>query len=87
MDKEKGEKPVCFGELEKVFPWTKRGLRETPDNCMYLCPCKTQCLRAAMGGEKGVKVHEELIERGEEAGMISFFERWSRKKQLAKKQF
>ncbi|ACN16716.1 hypothetical protein HRM2_36570 [Desulforapulum autotrophicum HRM2] len=62
-----------------------RGLRETPDDCMYLCPFKTACLRCAMAGTQGVPVHEEIIERSEQAGMIGFFERWSRKKQLAKK--
>ena len=85
MDNDTSERPDCFGELEKVFPMSKRGLRETPDDCMYQCHCKTACLRAAMDGVMGVKVQEELIERGEEAGMLTFFQRWSKKKQLARK--
>ena len=85
MDKDDPKRPDCFGNLDKVFPMTPRGLRETPDDCMYLCPCKTACLRSAMAGTQGVPVHEEIIERSEQAGMIGFFERWSRKKQLAKK--
>ena len=85
MDRDEPKRPDCFGNLDKVFPTTPRGLRETPDDCMYLCPCKTACLRCAMAGAQGVPVHEEIIERSEQAGMIGFFERWSRKKQLAKK--
>lgn len=83
MEKEtETELPACFGDLETVFPMTGRGLRETPDDCMYLCAHKTACLRCAMEGERGVQVHEELIERGDKAGMMGFFERWSRKKRL-----
>jgi hypothetical protein len=74
--------PECFGTLEKVFPVTERGLRETPDDCMYQCAHKTACLRKALAGRQGAVVEEELIERGEKAGMIGFFERWSRKKKL-----
>lgn len=76
--------PECFGNLEIVFPMGVRGLRETPDNCMYLCAYKTSCLRKAMAGLKGIDVREEMVERGEKAGVIGFFERWSRKKSLAR---
>ncbi|MFH1156844.1 MAG: hypothetical protein V1793_23855 [Pseudomonadota bacterium] len=76
------EMPECFGNLEKVFPVTDRGLRETPDDCMYFCAHKTPCLRKALAGDQGEEVEEELIERSEKSGMISFFERWSRKKKL-----
>ena len=82
MDSKTEDRPDCFGDLEKVFPMTQRGLRETPDDCMYLCACKTPCLKAAMAGTKGRDVKEELVERSEQAGMINFFERWSRKKQI-----
>ena len=85
MDNDTSERPDCFGVLDKVFPLGDRGLRETPDDCMYQCPCKTACLRAAMDGVRGITVQEELIERGEQAGMLNFFQRWSRKKQLARK--
>ncbi len=77
--------PDCFGQLEKVFPMTDKGLRQTPDDCFYHCPVKTKCLQQAMGTKDGAKVEEEIIERGEKSGVISFFERWSRKKQLHKK--
>ncbi len=75
-------KPKCFGNLKAVFPMTDSGLRETPLACMELCSHKTQCLRTAMAGSQGKQVKEELIERSDKAGMISFIERWSRKKRL-----
>lgn len=74
--------PECFGDLEKVFPVGRRGLRETPDDCMYQCPYKTLCLRRAMATRDGVTVKEEMVERGSHSGTIGFLERWSRKKQL-----
>jgi hypothetical protein len=79
------ELPECFGNLEKVFPMTEKGLRQTPDECFYHCPVKTRCLRRAMGTEDGVKVEEEIIERSTKSGLMNFFERWSRKKQAHRK--
>ena len=75
----------CFGNLEKVFPMTEQGLRQTPDDCFYYCTVKTKCLQKALGTKDGVKVEEELIDRGVSAGIVSFFERWSRKKQVHRK--
>lgn len=75
----------CFGNLEKVFPMTDRGLRQTPDDCFYHCPVKTKCLRAALATRDGVRVEEELIDRGAKSGVMTFFERWSRKKQVHRK--
>jgi hypothetical protein len=73
--------PPCFGNLEKVFPKNPDGLRHTPDDCLA-CRHKTECLRTAVQGAGGFKVQEEHIERAYHAGMISFVERWSRKKNL-----
>ena len=77
--------PECFGNLEKVFPMTDKGLRQTPDECYYYCPVKTKCLRQAMGTKDGIKVEEEIIERSTKSGAMNFFERWSRKKQAHRK--
>ena len=77
--------PECFGILEKVFPMADKGLRQTPDDCFYLCPVKTKCLQQAMATKAGVKVEEEIIERGSQLGVMNFFERWSRKKQVNRK--
>ena len=74
----------CFGELEKVFPKTKDGLRSTPEACLE-CLHKTACLRSAMEGAGGVKVREEIVDRAYDSGMMSFVERWSKKKELKRK--
>ena len=79
-DKEK--LPDCFGNLEKVFPMTQSGLRQTPDGCFFHCPVKTRCLQQAMATRDGIQVEEEIIDRGSKSGMMNFFERWSRKKQV-----
>lgn len=78
--------PECFGNLEKVFPKKANGLRETPEDCYFHCPVKTRCLRQAMATKDGVQVEEEIIERSTKAGAMTFFERWSRKKQAHRRQ-
>jgi hypothetical protein len=82
IDNKESERPDCFGNLEKVYPMTEKGLRESPDECFYHCPVKTPCLKQALATKDGAKVEEEVIERSEKAGVMGFFERWSRKKQL-----
>lgn len=74
----------CFGKLEIVFPMGKAGLRETPAACLD-CERKTECLRAAMAGKNGLTVHEEILDRAYDSGIMGFFERWARKKTLARK--
>jgi len=76
------ELPPCFGDLEKVFPMQENGLRQTPEDCFFHCPVKTRCLRHAMATKDGAKVEEEIIDRSAKSGMMDFFERWSRKKQV-----
>jgi len=76
--------PPCFGDLEAVFPLGDAGLRQTPESCM-VCVYKTECLRKAMAEKGGIAVHEEMVDRAYESGMVGFFERWSRKKALAAK--
>jgi len=80
-DSENKTRPECFGQLEKVFPMGSHGLRQSPESCMA-CVHKTICLRHAMSGTGGINVKEEMVVRGEKAGRIGFFERWSRKKKL-----
>ncbi len=82
MTMEEDNLPPCFGELEKVFPMRENGLRQTPESCFFHCPVKTRCLKQAMASKDGAKVEEELIDRGDQAGILTFFERWSRKKQV-----
>lgn len=75
------ERPYCYGKLECVFPMGDSGLRETPESCL-VCYCKTECLRTAMQSEAGAQVKQERIDRAYAAGIMGFFERWSRKKAL-----
>lgn len=73
--------PDCFGNLKKVFPMGKDGLRHTPEECL---PClhKTHCLRAAIQSRDGLAVKEEHLARSYNSGMIGFFERWLKKKDI-----
>ena len=82
---QKKDNPECFGILEKVFPMTDNGFRQTPQNCFDFCPLKTKCLEYAMTTKDGAKLEEEIIKKGTQSGTINFFERWSRKKQAYKK--
>jgi hypothetical protein len=78
--KKKTEKyPECFGNLQKVFPMGKDGLRHTPEDC-FACLQKTQCLRSAIQSKDGLKVKEEHLDRAYNSGTIGFMERWSKKK-------
>jgi len=73
--------PNCFGDLDAVFPQGEDGLRHSPETCLA-CPHKTKCLRAAMQGGQGIQVREEKVDRAYESGMMGFFERWTKKKEL-----
>jgi hypothetical protein len=79
MAQKKNRPPDCFAQLETVFPMGKDGLRNTPEACLE-CRHKTECLRTAIQGRDGLKVREEQIDRAYNSGMISFLERWSKKK-------
>ncbi len=81
MKEEKQSCPVCFGNLEIVFPEADHGLRASPETCMA-CPQKTECLRTAMQGKSGINVREEVVDRAYTSGSMGFIERWSRKKEL-----
>jgi hypothetical protein len=81
MKNDKKEVPCCFGDLDTVFPKGEEGLRHSPETCLA-CACKTECLREAMQGGDGLRVREDTVDRAYESGMLSFFERWSKKKEL-----
>lgn len=81
MTQSENKTPDCFGTLEIVFPLGDDGLRHTPAPC-FECPHKTKCLRTGLRGKAGLKVHEEKLYRSYNSGMISFMERWSRKKAM-----
>lgn len=77
--------PSCFGKLEVVFPMHEDdGLRHTPESCMA-CLYKTECLRSAMRHPEGIQLEREQLDRAYSSGMISFLERWSKKKSLQRR--
>ena len=78
------KKPECYGNLDKVFPMGKDGLRHTPDECLC-CLSKTPCLKEALSGPGGIEVQEEVLDRSYKAGITGFWARWSRKKALYQK--
>jgi len=81
MKTDKKDVPVCFGDLDTVFPKGGDGLRQSPEACMA-CAHKTECLRSAMQGGQGFRVREEKVDRAYASGRLGFFERWSKKKEL-----
>lgn len=84
MENGKENYPSCFGDLEIVFPKGEDGLRTPPEEC-FSCPHKTECLRTAMKGNRGLKAQDEFVDRSYESGMIGFLERWSKKKAIHRK--
>lgn len=71
----------CFGILDRVFPMGKNGLREAPAEC-FRCPDRTECLRAAMKTQEGIRLREETVDRAANSGMLGRVRRWSQKKEL-----
>ena len=80
----KKEFPPCFGDLNTVFSKGADGLRHTPPSCLA-CRHKTMCLRAAMQSSQGLQVRDEFIDRAYDSGMMRFFERWAKKKDIHRK--
>jgi hypothetical protein len=84
MNDTREKHPDCFGHLETVFPKGPDDLRNTPETCLK-CPFKTACLRSAMEGSDGLQVRGEIVDRAYQSGMLSFFQRWSQKKDLKRR--
>ena len=76
-------KKDCFGILDKVFPVGENGLREIVHEC-FNCPDRTQCLRAALFTEEGLKMKDEILDRAAAGGMIGRVKLWSQKKNLSR---
>ena len=76
--------PSCYGDIETVFPKGKDGLRHSPESC-FDCGFKVDCLKQAMTSADGIRTKEELTDRAYRSGLIGFFERWSKKKNYARK--
>jgi hypothetical protein len=80
---EKNSIPACFGQLDIVFPMQADGLRRTPEDCLA-CAHKTICLRTAVAGRDGHRIADEKVDRAYTSGTMGFFERWLRKKTIAR---
>lgn len=76
--------PDCFGDLDVVFPISDDGLRASPAACLA-CDRKTACLAAALKRAAGLAMQEERVDQAYASGMIGFFQRWSRKKDLQRR--
>mgnify|MGYP001173870722 CR=1 FL=1 len=71
----------CFGDLDRVFPMGKGGLREVPLKC-FACPDKKACLKTALKTKKGIGLRGEILDRAPAKGMVGWVKRWSEKKML-----
>lgn len=79
-------KPDCYGKVDVVFPMTGEGYREIPERCMEGCEHSVDCLKKALNSDPDAdKVREEQVDRAYDAGLMGFFERWSKKKMLKSK--
>ena len=84
MNEADSHRPTCFGNLDIVFPKKEDNLRHSPEACMQ-CVSKTECLRAALKGPEGLRAKDEFADRAYASGVIGFFERWSKKKELKRR--
>ncbi len=79
-------RPDCFGKIDCVFPMTDSGLRETPIPCMDTCEHRVDCLRKALSNDpEANRLKRDQVDRAYDAGLMGFFERWSKKKRLDQK--
>ena len=81
-DSREQERLPCFGDLGKVFPAGKEGLREVPPGC-WPCGQRVECLKAAISSPDARRaMHEEAALREEKmtGGVSGFLRRWSRLK-------
>lgn len=80
--------PSCFGDLERVFPRSKQGLREVQEQC-WNCGQRVECLRAAVSGSRPSQLQaggqpQTPEEPSVLEGVGGFLERWSRRKSESK---
>ncbi|HDI78290.1 MAG TPA: hypothetical protein ENF54_01475 [Desulfobacteraceae bacterium] len=71
----------CFGNLNRVFPIGRDGLREVPKECLD-CEERVQCMKTALNSPEGIRYKEELIRRRGENSIWDRLKRWSYRKTL-----
>lgn len=71
----------CFGDLNRVFPSGKEGLREIVPGC-FECRDLKSCLQTALGTEQGLLLKMEALDRIPATGVVERVKRWSERKAL-----
>jgi hypothetical protein len=84
-------RPICYGQLDIVFPLAESGLREIPDECRA-CGMDHDCLKLALKTPEGRRFLEERTGaasapgQGESASpVVGFLKRWSDRKLAGQK--
>jgi hypothetical protein len=84
-------RPICFGQLDTVFPLTENGLREIPDACRD-CGQDHACLKLALQSPEGLRFLAERVGESPDGGqgessspVVGFLKRWSDRKLAGQK--
>jgi hypothetical protein len=85
-------RPICFGQIDTVFPVAESGLREIPDACRE-CGLDHDCLRMALQSPEGRRFLAEKTGQGHGAArgddspspVAGFLKRWSDRKLASRK--
>jgi hypothetical protein len=80
------EKKACYGNLDKVFPYGKEGLRMVPSECLD-CQERLPCLKTAIGTKEGLEMRSDNLKRIPVKGVLDRIKRWSQKKELSRLSF
>lgn len=85
-------RPICFGQIDTVFPVAESGLREIPDACRE-CGLDHDCLRMALQSPEGRRFLAEKIRQNQggdpgddqSSSVVGFLKRWSDRKLASRK--
>lgn len=77
-------KKDCYGNLDRVFPRGREGLREVTPECLR-CDERVRCLRAALETREGLEVRSEALDRAPADGIVERIRRWSQRKELSRR--
>ncbi len=84
-------RPICYGQLDTVFPVTESGLREIPDACRD-CGLDHDCLKLALRSPEGLRFLAERTGESSAGGaeessspVVGFLKRWSDRKLAGQK--
>jgi hypothetical protein len=84
-------RPICYGQLDTVFPLTESGLREIPDECRA-CGMDHDCLKLALKTPEGRRFLAERAgassagsQEESPSAVVGFLKRWSDRKLAGQK--